>query len=107
MKHLARAFGACVAMAIPVAADADTNPAAKYPNYYAGRDAQLRGDCGAVVEHFSAFLRDHPHVKERYRAFYFDVQEAIGRCSGTVRVRGIGDKSKKMVPLPDPPPIGD
>ncbi len=94
-------------MAIPVAAGADTGAAAKYPNYYAGRAAQLRGDCVSVVEHFTAFLRDHPYVKEKHRTFYFDVQEVIGRCSGRAQVRGIGDKSKKMAPLPDPPPIGE
>ena len=107
MKQLARFFGALVAVALPFGAAAETNPAAKYPNYYAGREAQLRGDCGAMIEHFTAFLRDHPYVREKYRAFYFDVQEVIEGCSGTVQVRGIGDKSKTVAPLPDPPPIGD
>lgn len=84
-----------------------TEGADKYPDYYAARDALERGDCEAGILHLDAYLRSHPYIPERYPDHYREIRFVMDQCRGGVKVRGVGDESGEIDPLPDHPPMVD
>ena len=91
---------------LPVAAETG-DASARYPNYYAARQALAQGDCARTLEHLRAFLANHPEIPERYPDFHIDLLIVMGQCDGTVRVRGIEEESSGIDPLPAFPPAGE
>ena len=105
MERIAEALCAAVVVTVvlgAVAANADSP--GKYPDYDIGREAFYQGDCPTAVEHLTAFIERYPEFREQQPEFYVKVKLAIKKCAGKVSIRGIGEDSDGIAPLPDHPP---
>jgi hypothetical protein len=101
-----RALAILVLSTAHEAAAAGSSSPEKYSSYYAAVHAADRGDCDEVVRNLKAFLQEYPEIREKYPEFYSDINFTISECTGSFRVRGLGD-SHTIDPLPDLPSMED
>ena len=107
MIRTAKALAVLGALTMIEGAAAATHGAGQYPNYYAARRALDRGDCEAGVGYLRAYLRNHPTIRDEHPDHYLEVTFVMESCTSKLEVRGIGDESDALAPLPDHPPLED
>jgi hypothetical protein len=95
-----------LALLVGIAVGARATGAETAALYHAGLRALQDGDCEAARQQFDAFFARNPGYVKPPHPFYFDVLRAVEACRGTLSVRGVGQASGELPPLPgDPPPV--
>jgi len=107
MTRLTNIVTVTVGLMIPATFATAEDQLKQYPNYYAGIRAIKDHDCKGATGYLSAYLRNHPVIREKHPEFYEAVKINIDRCAGKIIISGVGDESLEIDPLPDHPPAMD